>query len=265
LLPKPYKSLENIADPLSARASVVGLLQLSAKILQYVRGVAGAPGERSRLILEISSLRGVLGTLHDALNEPATSAWTGTLRSLAHPNGPLVILKTSLEEIGRKVGQHKTSSSGIETFAKSLPWPFKEREVEKLLGVIERQKSLLLLAFDKDNAALSKAIHDDTQAILSRFSGVEDAIKKQQAQLEDDRTRVEGTKSRTALYFLTYLIVKRRFKVVLWYPQLISSLNSARTSSEGGEALTVAFSDQLLQQTERYLSHTLVGHRPVAA
>jgi hypothetical protein len=197
LLPKPYKSLENMADLLSARASVVGLLQLSVKILQYVRGVAGAPGERSRLILEISSLRGVLGTLHDALNEPAMSAWTATFRSLAHPNGPLVILKTSLEEIGRKVGQHNTSSSGIETFAKSLTWPFKEREVEKLLGVIERQKSLLLLAFDNDHVALSKAIHDDTQAILSRFSGVEDAIKKHQAQLEDDRTREEGTKSRT--------------------------------------------------------------------
>jgi hypothetical protein len=252
-----------MADLLSARASVVGLLQLSVKILQCVRGVAGAPGERSRLILEISSLRGVLGTLHDALNEPAMSAWTATFRSLAHPNEPLVILKTSLEEIGRKVGQHNTSSSGIETFAKSLTWPFKEREVEKLLGVIERQKSLLLLAFDNDHVALSKAIHDDTQSILSRFSGVEDAIKKHQAQLEDDRTREEGTKSRTLC--ISYFIVKRRLNVVLWYPLLISPLNSARTSSEGGEALTVAFSDQLLQQTERCPSHTLGGHRSVAA
>jgi hypothetical protein len=199
-----------MADPLSATASIIAVLQLSAKVLQYLRGVTGAPKERSRLILEISSLRGVLETLQDTLNDATTKAWASTRTSLVDPQGPLTLLETSLKEIVRKVGKHSRSPSKIDTLANSLRWPFKEREIEKLLSVIERQKSLLLLAFDNDSVTLATAIHGDTQAILSRISGVEDAIRQGQDRDASDRVRNEGMKSISRVHYI-YLALHAHF------------------------------------------------------
>lgn len=191
-----------MADPLSATASIIAILQLSAKILQYLRAVSGASNDRNKLILEISSLRGILQTLQDTLKDASMTTWAPTLHSLADSDGPLALVEAALKEIARKVGKHSRTSSGIKSLASSVSWPFKEREVEKLLGVIERQKSLLLLAFDNDHVALSKSIHSNTKVIIDRISGVEDVIQQQHIQNEDARIREEGKKSGTKRCYL---------------------------------------------------------------
>jgi hypothetical protein len=223
----------NMADPLSATASIIAVLQLSAKLLQYLRGVTGAPKERRRLILEISSLRGVLETLQDTLNDATTKAWASTRTSLVDPRGPLALLETSLEEIVRKVGKHSRLPSKIDILANSLRWPFKEREIEMLLSIIERQKSLLLLAFDNDSVTLSTAIHSDTQAILSRISGVEDAVRQGQDQDASERVRNEGMRpTHTSILFVLWILVFTH-TIQIPHGSILMFLPSTRTRGKG--------------------------------
>jgi hypothetical protein len=70
-----------MADSLSTAASIIAILQLSAKILQCLRGISGASKHRNKLILEISSLRGVLETLRDTLNDASVDIWASTLHT----------------------------------------------------------------------------------------------------------------------------------------------------------------------------------------
>ncbi|PGH04121.1 hypothetical protein AJ80_08583 [Polytolypa hystricis UAMH7299] len=75
-----------------------------------------------------------------------------------------------------------------------LLWPFKRDDAIKLLSVIERQKSHLILAIANDNLALSKAIHKATDVIREDVRSVQ-AIVEKFSQTQQDETTLKRNRS----------------------------------------------------------------------
>ena len=74
--------------------------------------------------------------------------------------------KDTIEELASKLGmkieKDLTHTNRVKlTFQKKLIWPWKEKEVRKLLEVIEKHKSTFILAVTGDTLGVSLAIHDD--------------------------------------------------------------------------------------------------------
>jgi hypothetical protein len=147
-------------DPLSGAASIVAVLKLSSIVLTYLIDVKEASADCKSLVREISSTRGILSTLHEYLNNTRVSddTWSATIRSLESPDGPLDRLTTTFQQLASTL-QGSASPTGIrKKAANSLQLPYKQKEVEKILMVVKRQKYMLFSALENDHIALSQEI-----------------------------------------------------------------------------------------------------------
>jgi hypothetical protein len=166
-----------MADPLSVTpsitASITALLRLSHTVLRYLVDVKSVPAECRVLIREISFIRGTLSTLNEILDDVRVfeEAWSATIRSLGDPDGPLRVLTTTFQQLEIKL-KGSASEIGIKTVANSMLWPFKRSEVEKILKILQRQKSTLLLALENDHIALSREIRNNIEAIRDDATGL---------------------------------------------------------------------------------------------
>jgi len=176
-----------MADPLGAAASILTLLDVCAKIIEYTRAVKDASSERTRLMLEVSSTKGILEALTATVKDAETAAetWSDTIQSLNRKGGPLDLLRDVLAALHDDLRQ-AASAKGAERMSKNLLWPFKRKGIEEQLRVIERQKPLLVLALLNDHTALSKEIQSDTRAIRSDVVAMSSRIE----QRHDDEHRV---------------------------------------------------------------------------
>ncbi|KAI4209009.1 MAG: hypothetical protein LQ351_008007 [Letrouitia transgressa] len=146
-------------EPLSAVASVLSILKLVGTVTCYLNNVKDAPKERTRLLVEISTISGLLTTLRDlAVKSEQKGTALASVKALDVP-------------LGR----------GVKRFGKVLAWPFKKEEVRELLQVIERQKSLFTLALQNDNVYATNELDHRNRALEwlrpSRLSGVHDFAK----------------------------------------------------------------------------------------
>ena len=148
-----------MANPLSVTTSIIAVLQLSSTVLRYLVDVKDASVDRKSLIREISSTCGILSTLNETVDDARVfdETWSTTIRLLEDLDGPLSVLTTTLQQLAITL-KGLALATGIKKTANSLRWPFKQSEVEKILRVIERQKSTLSLALENDYIALSREI-----------------------------------------------------------------------------------------------------------
>lgn len=176
-----------MADPLSATASIIAVLQLSSTVLRYLVDVKDASADRNSLIHEISSTRGILTTLNETVDDARVSdeSWSATIRSLEDPNGPLNVLTTTLQSLATTL-KGSAPATGIKKAVDSLRWPFKQSEVDKILRVIERQKSTLSLALENDHIALSREIRGNTEAIRDDVAGLSRELAAAQLDAKTD-------------------------------------------------------------------------------
>ncbi|KAF4499464.1 Vegetative incompatibility HET-E-1 [Fusarium agapanthi] len=107
-------------DGLSAAASIIAVVQLTAEVTKYIIGVAGAPKDRQGLLDEILACEALLMRLSD----------------YAIPG----------------------HGSGIQKVKAALKWPFDEKEVEKLVDAFQRERSLLHFAMIHESTQLVKHI-----------------------------------------------------------------------------------------------------------
>ncbi|KAF1808264.1 hypothetical protein P152DRAFT_405828 [Eremomyces bilateralis CBS 781.70] len=134
-------------DPLSITASIIAILQLTSKVIEYLGDVKDAPKERARLVTEASHINGLLLDLASHLAEGhLKELWYNTIKSLAAPNGALDQYKADLEKFQRKV-----VASGAGKVMHSLVWKFNKAEVDGMLSRMERLKSLILIALGMDH------------------------------------------------------------------------------------------------------------------
>ncbi|RYP77373.1 hypothetical protein DL771_001168 [Monosporascus sp. 5C6A] len=155
-----------MADPLGAMASILVLLNVCGKIIEYIQEVKDGSSERTRLMMEICSTKGILESLIATVKraEEAAEAWSETIRYLNQKGGPLDLLREVLVALHDELSR-VASAKGVARMGKNLIWPFKKKEVEERLRVIDGQKLLLILALDSDHVALPKAIQRDTRAV----------------------------------------------------------------------------------------------------
>ena len=69
------------------------------------------------------------------------------MKSLNVPTGPLEQFKIALEHLASKLAP----VDGLRKVGKALAWPFQKTEIQDILNMIERQKSLFNLALQNDH------------------------------------------------------------------------------------------------------------------
>jgi hypothetical protein len=135
-------------DPLSVTASIIAILQLSAKVLVYIGDVRDAPKERSHCESEISNLSALLRALRDhAQAGDLSQPWFTAVAELAAPKGPFDQFKQALEALQNKI----TEGGRLKNIGEALVWKFKKEEVAGILQRIERLKTLVEIALQKDH------------------------------------------------------------------------------------------------------------------
>ncbi|KAI9878906.1 MAG: hypothetical protein M1830_010154 [Pleopsidium flavum] len=151
-----------MADPVSLSASIVSLLQLTATVVRYLHDVKDASGDIRRLLVEISSIRGLLIGLKDLAT--LDEKWVYTIRALDGPNGPLLQFKCAIESLATKL----MPVVGLAKIGRSLAWPFQKGEIEDVLRRIERHKALFALALEMDHIRLSQEVNNNVVEIQQK-------------------------------------------------------------------------------------------------
>lgn len=138
-----------MADPLSVAASVIAVIQISGKVLslcyQYFSGTKDAPKDIHSIISEVGSLKSILEDLNSLDNGsdiPTGSRGSALFTSLNAEDGPLKTCEAALQDILAHIDPPIESHN----LSKVLLWPLKAKEVHKLLGVVQKQKTSLILA-----------------------------------------------------------------------------------------------------------------------
>ena len=81
-------------------ASIIAILQLTSKVIEYLGDVQDALKDRARLAVEALNLYSLLITLRYRLEEGRSNeAWYTAVRSLGVQNGPLDQYKDTLEQL----------------------------------------------------------------------------------------------------------------------------------------------------------------------
>ena len=138
-----------MTDPLSVTASIVALLEFSAKVIGYLNDVKNGSEDRGRILSEIASVNCMLYSLQEKAHEDKHNhAWSSTFNSLYVPKGPLDQIRTALESLSKKLAPPSTSLNKVR---KVMTWPFQKREIKEILERIERAKTLLNFARQNDH------------------------------------------------------------------------------------------------------------------
>ena len=137
-----------MADALGTAASIIAVIQLAQVVLGYINDVKGASEDRNMLLVEISTVNGLLYSLSDlASRSSERDSWISKLRALQAPNGPLSQFESALATLAEML----KPVHGIRKVGKALTWPFQHGEIKDILSTIERQKSLFSLALQQDH------------------------------------------------------------------------------------------------------------------
>lgn len=134
-------------DPLSMTASIIAILDVTAKFTSYLSDVKDARAEHRKLVAEISQLHGLLISLRYRVQAaPAGDTWYNQIKLLAQENGPLDQFREALEAILKRLpGQEKR-----EQLKATLTWTWNKKHIDKVLQRIERLKTLVICALAED-------------------------------------------------------------------------------------------------------------------
>lgn len=141
-------------DPVSAVgfvASIIQLIETTAKVVRYVNAVKDAPTERAQFARHASSLLALLTDLRYRVEDAksASETWFVALRSLGVGGGPLDQLQGQMECLATKL-QPVSNTDRLEKARKALAWTLNKKEIVEALAQIERVKTLVMLALQND-------------------------------------------------------------------------------------------------------------------
>ena len=161
-------------DPLSISASIAALLQIAGTVINYLSDVRDGPKDLQRIRLEVCSILSILIMLQDQLNQAKDDddSLSSTLMSLNVPDGPFDQFRAALERISLKLAPIQ----GWRKLGRAFKWPFDKEEIEDILRIIERQKSIFSLARQNDHIALSKAIQNDVKSVHRTTDNISEAV-----------------------------------------------------------------------------------------
>ena len=130
-------------------AVVVQLIDVTSKVVNYFNDVKDAPKDRAKLAREAAGLLLLFTDLRCRVEETtSTDPWFTGLRSLGGEEGPALIgFKCALEDIANKLAP----ATSIVNLRRVLSWTLDKKEIDAILSKIERLKTLIGLALQKDH------------------------------------------------------------------------------------------------------------------
>ncbi|KAI0902853.1 ankyrin [Ustulina deusta] len=164
-------------------ASIIQLIETTAKAISYVNDVKDAPTERAQFARHASSLLALLTDLRYRVEEAksASEPWFGTLHGLGVKRGPLDQLE---DQMGCLAMQLLPLSIGrFQNARKALSWTLDKKEIVEVLVQIERVKTLVMLALQNDQFKLTLAMKQD---LMDVKEDLRKAIGEANAEREDE-------------------------------------------------------------------------------
>ncbi|KAM6514156.1 hypothetical protein FALCPG4_015315 [Fusarium falciforme] len=176
-------------EPLGAAASVIAVMQLSAKVIGYINGVSGSTKERKRLRESVRGCEQVLRRIMDEVDDcEEGEGWSEMIKAIDAPEAPLGRLSAALNIIQSKLQPRR----GIKKVASTLAWPFNENEVDKLLAAIEREKALLGLVLNVDCLLLIREIRKTAKDNQRQLEELLKAVKRRGDENETPLREISG-------------------------------------------------------------------------
>ena len=152
-------------EAVGAVSALITIIQVTARVVSmcydYQSGFRRYPKDVVKLTHELQSLRNLLERLADLLHseDDSTSAVLPTLDSLKGLGGPLEVCEEELTQLEIKLA---SARDRFRRAGQALIWPIKEKDVQKTLGTLARQRGLLQLALTADQTTMTLAIRNAT-------------------------------------------------------------------------------------------------------
>ncbi|CCD54455.1 hypothetical protein BofuT4_P125030.1 [Botrytis cinerea T4] len=174
-------------DGLGAAASVIAVVQMAQAVggalVEYYEGVKSARDDIQRLYNSIKNLESVLRSVDDL---PRTFS-INIQASLENKTGTLSLCKAELDGIKKELDAFSKQQNHIGKL-KSLIWPFKKKDVDKLVDFIDKHKHDLMLAFGVENLHISLRHHGILEDIRSEIGAARSEIGA--AQSDKERSQI---------------------------------------------------------------------------
>ncbi|KAI9893687.1 MAG: hypothetical protein M1814_005903 [Vezdaea aestivalis] len=188
-------------EPLSAAASIVTLVQITAQLAaacrKYYKGVTNAHRDMQQLISELTIFSDALVDLQELYQNLGNSP-TGISNNLSGIDKVINSCKLDLQDLNSQLQvaqQTAGATSSRKTVISKWKWPFKESDVFKIIARLERYKGSLALGLHTDNLATTHAIGSDVKDVqvkldaiksdhLATASATEDGFKEVQSELD---------------------------------------------------------------------------------
>jgi hypothetical protein len=124
-----------MADPLSTTSGIVAILQATKAVISYLRDVDEANEHKTRILLELSAIRGILQTINNfTTNATKGDSLLRNIEGLAAPLAEYQSLLSLLEKV-------LEPSQGLNRIGKALKWSFESKNVLEGFATIERLDS----------------------------------------------------------------------------------------------------------------------------
>lgn len=139
-------------EAVGAAASIVGLLEISLKVLsltvEYSTQVKSAKEDISRFRLELEAFIQAVRSLHELSQNPEASKLV-TFNSIAR-SGSIQQCELDLKNLQTKLKPSKGDRAMSRYGVRALKWPFESKELHNLLVALERYKSTFSTALNAD-------------------------------------------------------------------------------------------------------------------
>ena len=129
----------------------IASLQVTFDIVKYPKDVKDAPKELIKCCDEATNLYGLLTDLnYHATTASHDDEWFTAVRSLYRIDGPMDQYKRNLEQF-RSTVENKCDPPTSSSLSTRLTWKFRKEDVKWILDQIERVKTLVIVALERDH------------------------------------------------------------------------------------------------------------------
>lgn len=137
-------------DLVSGAASVGAVIDLSAKVaslcVQYLDAVKSAKEDIKRLQKKVDSIRNILGALEQRL-EGLDETRLSTTRKLRESLQECLV---QLRELETRLEPSKTRKTMSRFGGRALKWPFRSKEIEKIVATLEKYEQTFSFSLQID-------------------------------------------------------------------------------------------------------------------
>lgn len=166
-------------DGLSGAASVIAVLQISESVIsacyQYIKTARGARKDILQVIKMVNDLKGTLDGIQYLLNDDSDNE-DPCLPLLKSLDSTFATCREAFEDIAKQLGiaiNAPSTERPIEiTFLKKVIWPWKEKEVTKILESLERFKTIFSLALNGETLQVVRAIQEGVKEVTKSIQKI---------------------------------------------------------------------------------------------